>query len=365
MRIGVIRGDMPGPIVLADLETVSQHNPPTEPRGQELEIDRPNPALLDATLATVQASIIGTTDVSSGDTIDGTNDALRVRIDAGDSFTTVAVAQATYNDAQELADALNTALSGASVAATATPDATDTFLILSADATGPGSYVEVDSAGNGSEFNAVVGWNAAGESSEVPDSAGLITALAPVGGPLDVSLATLQGISATFTAAQATTIADVIAPQFVETDVAVKSFQVGMVSGYRSASYNPDPNRLPAGAAIEVVADDGSTPFSAPLTAISSATADSPNAGDITIAGTNLGNPEVEATVVKVLSSDGTSQVKLYQSVIASTLTGGTQGSVTATSIVIPASLLNGLGAADSTVQVQYTSLASDVEVVA
>jgi hypothetical protein len=65
--------------------------------------------------------------------------------------------------------------------------------------------------------------------------------------------------------------------------------------------------------------------------------------------------------VVKVTSANGASSVKIYQAKIQATLSGGTQGVVSATSIVIPASLLNGLGVANSRVIVQYTSFASNV----
>jgi hypothetical protein len=186
-----------------------------------------------------------------------------------------------------------------------------------------------------------------------------------VGGPLNVSSALLNTtLGQGPTDAQLTAVADTIAPRFVDTDVAIKSFQVGMISGFRSATYNPDPHRIPAianGAAITVVQDDGVTPFVAPLTVITAAIHNVPNVGDITITGTNLGKSEVDATVVRVTSSDGSRYVKLYQKVIRTTLSGGTQGSVAPTSIVIPASLLSGLGAAaGSRAIVQYTSLASN-----
>lgn len=255
MRIGVIRGDMPGPISLMDLESVSQFNPPTEPKGQERRFGRPDVANITSVLAS---------------------------------------------------------------------------LGLSANV------------------------------------ANLITATLPVGGPLDVSTGTITGVAGlgAATAPQVAAIADAIAPRFVETDDVIKSFQVGMISGFRSASYCPDSRRLPplpSGAAISVVQDDGVTPFTAALTAISGAVHNSPNGGDITITGTNLGNAEWEKTVVKVSSADGSRSVKLYQHVISGTLSGGTQGSVSATSIVLPASLLSALGVAGSKVLVQYTSLVSNL----
>ena len=47
MYVGVIRGDLPGPLFLADLEQTSQTNFPTEPFGQTQYISRPNLTLPD------------------------------------------------------------------------------------------------------------------------------------------------------------------------------------------------------------------------------------------------------------------------------------------------------------------------------
>lgn len=250
MRVGVIRGDVPGPLAIMDVESVSQYNPPTEPEGQERRIGRPNVAVITALLA-------------------------RLGLTA--------------------------------------------------------------------------------------NVANLITATLPVGGPLNVSSAAITGVAGlgAATADQVRQIADAIAPHFSETDCAVKSFQVGHIAGFLSASYNPDPHRFPAlsnGAAISVVQDDGVSLFTAPLTVVTAAVHDSPSAGDITITGTNLGKTEVESTVVKVSSSDGSRSVKLYQRRIVAA-----GGSVAPTSIVLKASLLSGLGIAGSKVIVQYTSLASNL----
>lgn len=361
MRVGVIRGDLPGPVSLMDLEPVSQYNPPTEPRGQEVRLGRPVLADVEALVALHPAGLQGATDISGGDTVDGTNDTLRLRLDSGDAFTDIAIANAVYADGQEIADAVNAALIAEPFDARVRLDDTGTLLILYSVATGTDSYIETDSTAGGNTFNGVAGFNVAGESFTVQSAAAIITDLNPVGGPIDVTSATFDtSLGFGPTTAQRTALADVLAPRFIETDVAIKSFQVGMISGFRSANYNPDPNRIPAiadGAAISVVSDDG-TAFTAPLTVITAATTDDPGAGDLTIDGTNLGNPEVEATVVKAISANGQTSVKLYQSQIVAA-----GGSVTAIEIVIPASLMSGIGE-DGTVQVQYTSFASDVETI-
>lgn len=369
MRVGVIRGDIAGPIAIMDLEPISQYDPPTEPEGQERRIGRPDLTVVGSVVATIPAGLKGNVDISGGAVIGPGNRTLRAKVSVAAGFTVVQVAQAAYLTGQALVNAVNAAIVAAGLGATARLDDTGTFLVLQSNTPGTGSYIEVDGAL--STFNAVVGFNLAGDNFTEPTTAAVIVATLPVGGPLDVSVATLSAlVGGGATAAQLTAVADSIAPRFIETDVAIKSFQVGMISGFRGATYNPDPSRLPPlplGAAIEVVADDGVTPFVAPLTVITNAVKNAPNAGDITISGTNLGfpDPAVDASVVKITSADRTTFVKLYQKVIRTTNTGGTQGRVTPTTIVIPASLLLtnlgvALGVAGSKAIVQFTSFASN-----
>lgn len=370
MRVGVIRGDMPGPVSIMDLETISQYDPPTEPRGQERRFGRPDPTNVGNALAVIPAGIIGTVDVSTGATIAAGTHTLMARISpAPTAFTTVTVANGVYASGAALVAAINTAIVTAGLNARVRLDDTGTYLVLQSGVLGVDSYIEVDVVAN-STINTPVGFNVLGDDFTIPDVATVITALNPVLGALNVSVAHLKThLGAGPTDAQLTRVADTIAPHFVDTDVTIKSFQVGMLHGFLGATYNPDPNRNPPlanGPAISVVQDDGVTPFVAPLTVITGAVHNAPNGGDITITGTNLGsagtvNSEVEATVVRVTSADGSRYVKLYQAIIESTLTGGTQGKVSATQIVIPASLLNSLGVVGSKVIVQYTSLASGV----
>lgn len=254
MRVGVIRGDLPGPLMITDVESVSQYNPPTEPRGQERYIGRPDLYRVAALLLAMEST------ASAADVIAGS---------------------------------------------------------------------------------------------------------VPVGGPIDVSSATLKGlVGGSPTDAQVAALADALAPWFVETDAVIKSFQVGGLSLALKGSFNPDPSRLPKlanGPAIAVVEDDGKTPFAAPITEITGAVHDSPNPGDITVTGTNLGNPERMDTSLRVTASDNSKSLRLTQAVLVRTNTNGTQGSVSPTTVVIPASLLNELGVAGSKIMVQFTSLASSL----
>jgi hypothetical protein len=242
-------------------------------------------------------------------------------------------------------------------------------LVLYSLTFGVGSYIEIDTVANGSTFNGVTAgsFGAGGGTFTVPAATTFITATLPVAGPLDVRATTVRTqLGPAPTDAQVAALADSIAPKFVDTDVTNKSFEVGNLRGYLSATYTPDPTRMPPlalGPALTVVQDDGNTVFTAPVPNITGAAHNVPNAGDITITGVGLGNAEYfNTSVVHITNPTTNAFVRLQQRAIAATLSGGTQGSVTATSIVIPASLLAGLGlAAGNKAQVQFTSLASNV----
>lgn len=185
----------------------------------------------------------------------------------------------------------------------------------------------------------------------------LITATVPVGGPVDVSSATITGVSGlgSATVTQVTALQDLLAPRIVETDVAKKSFLFGNIFGYRSASFNPDARRNPPlsnGAAIAVVADDGSTPYTVATPNITTADKDTPGAGALRITGTGLAPYGMyETTVVLV----GTGAKRLTQAQI---LTAG--GAITATQIDIPASVLPGIALTSTLARVVTNDMVSN-----
>jgi len=166
-----------------------------------------------------------------------------------------------------------------------------------------------------------------------------ITASNPVGGPIDVSASTvaaLTGLGAA-TVTQLAAIADFLAPRFIETDVAKKSYLFGMLHGFLSSSFTPDPNRFSASAAIAVVEDDGVTLFSSQV-AVPAISACHLSTGTLTVTGTNLteyGN--YSNTSALILRLDGAGAVRLNEKQIA---TAG--GTFSATSIVVPAALIPG-----------------------
>jgi hypothetical protein len=364
MRVGIIRGDLPGPIHISDIETVSQYNPPIEPRGQERNISRPTTARLDALLAnatTGAGAVIQSSDISGSFpiTITGaSNDTLKVRTSATGAFSTVTIAAAVYATITTLVAAVKKALTGTGVTAFA---GTGSGARLSLEGPhGASAYVETATVAN-SAYSAI---GLTATSRTTPTSAAFITALNPVSGTLNVANATISAVG-TSTNSNALSlipiargthkaIADAIAPQFVETPAVIDSYLVGMLSGYRSASYCPDArSRAAVGAAISVVQDDGSTAFSASLPTISSVTHNSPTSGDITIAGTGLGTFEQKDTVVKVATVNGKLNKRLDQTTIERA-----GGSITSTSIIVPASLLPNL-VASTTAQVQVRQRAT------
>lgn len=363
MRVGVIRGDMPGPLNIMDLEPVSQYNPMIEPRGQERRLGRPSIGSVAAALSQIGAARAGTADISGGATIDGTNNVLRLRTVSGGAYATITIAQAVYASGGALLLALNQAIKASGANATARLSGDGKNIVIQSKRTGMGSYLDVTATG--STALGVLGLTAGGGAYTPPAPADVIAAALPVGGPIDVSTGTLAGlVGAGATAEQLAIIADALAPQIAETDAAIQSYQVGMLSIARSPNYNPDPSRRPAlanGPAIAVVKDDGVTAYSSAGLAITAAARNSPSAGSITITGTSLGTPERLDTTIRVTSANGARSLRIAQAVLQRQLPGPTQGLVSPTSIVIPAVLLQGLGVAGSRVIVQYTSMVSNV----
>lgn len=369
MRIGVIRGDLPGPIHIQDLETVSQYNPPTEPRGQELYITRPTTTEIEAVLANSTSgagAVIEGSDISGNFpiTITGSNDDLKVRTTAAGAFTTVLIAQAAYASLTTFLVAINAALAGTGITARAGTGSGGRVAIES-NTKGVLSVIGIDSTGGGSVANTPLGFGASAIQRTMPAASAYITALNPVSGTLDVSSATINGVGASTNSnaltlipssrGTQTKIADAIAPQISETSVAIDSFLVGMISEYRSASYNPDSRRgLPNGAAISVVQDDGSTAFSAIAGLPTLVTSDlgTPTTGALTLTGTFMGTFDKKETKVRI-AGPGINKT-LYQKAIEAA-----GGSVSATSIVIPASLIPGATLTTTTARVQVRQRAT------
>jgi len=367
MRVGVIRGDIPSPIFLADLESTSQANFPTEPEGQTRYLSRPTAITVGAMMAaSIPASLQSAPLVFPLAINLGVNDALKLRDSAAGAYTTFTIPAAVYANMTALVAALNALFVTANFTAIA---GSPVRLWLQTKTKGTGTYLQVDSVAGGSTANTPLGLAVGGASKTVPTPAAFILATLPVGGPLNVSSANVKlQLGDGLTPAQVDAAADAIAPQFIETDVAVKSFLVGDIAKARSASFNPDPNRIPAivsGPAVTVVEDDGSTLFSIAntLPTLLNAQFGVPVPGAVTLTGTGLasfGVPNAEDLLTKVkfiLPSVTTGFVTLNQYTI--TATAG--GKVSDTQIIIPAALVPAGVGVGTKVQVQYTSLVSNV----
>lgn len=369
MRVGVIRGDIPGPIFLADLESTSQANFPTEPEGQTRYISRPTSVTVGAMMAaSIPASIAGGGAVVFPANIILANQTLKLRNAPAAAYSTFLVPIGAYANMTALLAAVNSVLAGSPYVAVERSPGSNIFAIQTT-AKGTGTYIQVDSVAGGSTFNTPSALAVGGANKTVPTPAAFILTTLPVGGPLNVTAATVRGSLGTgLTDAQVDAAADAIAPQFIETDVAIKSFLVGDIAKARSASFNPDPNRIPAivsGPAVTVTEDDGTTLFSIAntLPTLSNAQFGVPAPGAVTLTGTGLasfGVPNAEDLLTKVkfiLPSVSTGFVTLSQYAI--TATAG--GKVSETQIVIPASLVPAGVGVGTQVQVQYTSLVSNV----
>lgn len=187
-------------------------------------------------------------------------------------------------------------------------------------------------------------------------AATLITATVPVGGPVDVSSATITGVAGLggATVAQVAALQELLAPQFVETDAVKKSFLFGNLSGFRSASFNPDPRREPAlvnGPAIALVQDDGVTPFTVSAPVLTTADKDTPLAGALRLTGTSLAPYGLYSFTV-ILT--GTGARKLTQAAIVA---GGGSINAGGTQIDIPASLVPGIANGTTFARVQVNDM--------
>lgn len=373
MRIGVIRADLPQPVLLTDLETTSQQST-TRPKGQCRYLSRPTTTELETVLAnatTGAGAVIEGSDISGSFplTINGTNDDLKVKTSSGAAFTTVLIANAAYASITTLLAAINTALTGTGITARQ-GTGSGQRVALESNTKGVNSYVAVDSVAGGSVANTPLGFGAGAVTRDMPAASAFITALNPALGTLNVSTSAINAVGAGNNANALTRIptsrgthtalAEAIAPKFTETAVVIESFLYGNIAALKNASFNPDPKRQPPssapanGAAIAVVADDGSTAFTFTAPTVSSATLNSPTAGAVTIAGTGLGNTDWDDdTAVKFT---GAISKKLTQRQIEAA-----GGSVSYTAIVVPASLIPGATTTTTSVQVRVRQRASSV----
>lgn len=368
MRVGVIRGDMPGPVFVNDLEDVSQWCPPIEPRGQDRYLSRPDLTLVGAALAAnIPASRKGTLDISAGVTVVlGASDVLQIRVNPAVGYTSCTVVAGVYTAAAFIV-AVNAAISASAMQGlvTASLDSTSTYFVLRTTAKGTGSYLGVNVLAT-STLNTLVGFANPAFAFTVPTAAAVITATLPVLGVLDVrdvvTLQPLLGYGTTL--AERTAVADTIAPKFIETEVLIKSFQVGNLWELRNPNFTPDPNKFPPfalGPAIVCTLDDGFTPYVAPVTALTNAQINVPVPGWLTLTGTDLGYTERPADTEVHLLDESNLPTQALPVILPGRLIVANGGTIAPTSITIPPSLKPlWIAATTSKARVKFTSFASN-----
>lgn len=274
MRVGIVRSDI-GKVYLADVESRTQRNFSSEPAGQSRNFTKPTDAALLAVLnAKAILSAKGDNTSATSNTTGG-NNVLRVRASSTAAYTVIAVTSNAALPKATLAAELNTAFANAGLPLVATVltggDANKVQIDTVAPNAGPTAYLEIDTAANGSTLNALLhsGWAVSPPALTGLPVATLKSAVYPSGTTINVASATIVALS-TFASMQAaaqlalvTAVQDVIAPALVETGPVLLSFAYGQLSKLRSTSFQPGGARigLPAGVAVAIVENDGSTPF--------------------------------------------------------------------------------------------------------
>ena len=365
MRVGIIRGDLPGSLFLGDLEVISQYDPAIEAPGQTYYVTRPTMEEVAQVLADVHhgagatlegGNIAGTLPI----TITALNQTLAIRKLASLGYTTVLVPTGVYATVASLVAAVNSVLPSDFIARVGVDAGT---LAIEATLRGVNSWLQVAAVAT-STFNVPANFPATATIRTMPTATDYIAVCNPIGGPLDVSEATIKSVGAgtstnaldLIPASRGTTatMADTIATRLIETPTAVMSVSVGSLSEYLNLNYNPDSRLvppLPNGAAIAIVEDDGVTPYVVPPTFIASAVI---GGGHLTITGTGLGSNElINTTTVKIT---GAVNKTLEQAAIKHA--GGT---VAQNLVILPLGVIAGVAAGTCKVQIKYRSLASNV----
>lgn len=270
MRMAIVRTDLPQGIYLQDVENTSQRNFSSQPVGQSRYFSRPSDAALTAALAsTAFVTIQGSDQNATVDTTIANGTLLNIRDSASRAYVQVAVtSDAALSKAQIVAE-LNVAFQNAGLALTARIAGTNQITI-DTTAGGPGAYVSVSATvPSTGALHTVLGITAA--TTVGATLAQVRGDVYPTSETVDVSSSTVVGITggtfALMTAAQqaalVNAVADVIAPQLVETGPVIRSFVYGAISKLTAATFQPGGARggLVAGLAAAVVEDDGSTPY--------------------------------------------------------------------------------------------------------
>ena len=268
MRVALVRSDL-GHLYLDDIENASQRCFSSEPVGQSRYFHKPTDAELSAVLAAKANLTVLGSDTAATVATNGSNQTkLNIKTSASAAFTQVVVTSGATQTKASIASDLNAAFAAAGLGLVARVTAATKIAIDSVTG-GPNAYINIDASSPstaalqtqlGLSTGATVGLTLAA----------LKTAVYPTAVTVNVAPATIEALS-TFVnmttaqkAALDAAIADLVAPSLVETGPVLLSFVYGKLSKLKSALCQPGGARagLPAGIAVAIVANDGSTVFS-------------------------------------------------------------------------------------------------------
>jgi hypothetical protein len=269
MRVGIVRSDIQK-IFLNDIESRSQRCYSKEPPGQTRYLHKPSDAELLAVLNAYANLTIRGADVAAAVATDAvaTDNKINFRTSPTGTFVQIAVTVGGAVLKTQIVTDLNAGFATASLPLVARISGVNRITI---DTTtkGPGAYVEISAAlPAAGTLHTILGLAAVATTGLSVTN--LKLAVYPTAVTINVAPATINALS-TFslmtTAAQTAldvAIADVVAPRFVETGMALLSFAYGNLSKMRVATFWPGGAHWghPAGICAAIVEDDGSTVFS-------------------------------------------------------------------------------------------------------
>ncbi len=265
MRLATVRTDIQK-IYLSDIENASQRNFSSQPKGQSRYIVRPTDAQLLAILeAGAKATLVGS-NTSTFNTTGSNATKLNIRTIGSGAYTQVTVRSGAAVTAAQIVSDLNIAFQDAGILATAR--ITGTSVAIDTVAGGPAVDLDLDaSSPSTAALQTVLGLS----TTAVPgiSVATLKAAIYPTAVTANVASATilalgsLTNMSTADKASLVTAVQDAVAPRVVETGLVLRSYSYGVISQLRSATFRPGGARvgLPAGLAVYVLEDDGSTAF--------------------------------------------------------------------------------------------------------
>lgn len=275
MRVGIVRTDLGDGVWIGDLHQNHQRSFVSSPPGQARTIRRPTDAEFDTALEAFPSPLVllGAEQSATVDT--STNDTLRIRTNAQQAYTVIAVTQNVALAKTDIRDELNVAFLAAGLPFVAAIAGTNQIeLTTTGTNVGPLAGLDIDTFANGSLLNTPVGFADGATltgTATATDRVAVQAAVYPTGVTIDVSEATIiaaiaeaANLSAADQTALATAVANVVAPLLTETGKVLLSFERGVLSELVDTTFQPGGVRagLPVGVAAAIVENDGVTVFS-------------------------------------------------------------------------------------------------------